>query len=241
MNEILDTGLKSGPEFDKKYGPAPYYAKVLGTTSNSPSWDHLNIGIFERAAQANNTDRLIGEYKRNYASLFRTFHPFELRGKWYALYSKDYSHTSLMELPSCKDIGDEIGDGFCPTDYFVPPISYKEYRGHQATCPRSEDRAKECTCTKEWDPYIWHFPDRIHGFVAGCYWGDDSSWKIQYLDLSRADEGIVVCDERFGYVHLPEQMCLAEAISTYSDQNGISEIRLTIEKHFCLATGKYLD
>lgn len=28
-------------------------------------------------------------------------------------------------------------------------------------------------------------PGKDFGFVAGCVWGDDSSWKIQFLDLSR--------------------------------------------------------
>lgn len=28
-------------------------------------------------------------------------------------------------------------------------------------------------------------PKGDFGFVWGCIWGDDSSWKVQYLDLSR--------------------------------------------------------
>jgi hypothetical protein len=32
--------------------------------------------------------------------------------------------------------------------------------------------------------------------------GDDSSWKVQYLDLSRVQQGVVRRDERFGYLEL---------------------------------------
>jgi len=27
--------------------------------------------------------------------------------------------------------------------------------------------------------------DGAFGFIWGCVWGDDASWKVQYLDLSR--------------------------------------------------------
>lgn len=54
------------------------------------------------------------------------------------------------------------------------------------------------------------------GFVAGCYWGDDSSWKVQFLDLSRAKEGIITRDERFGYIWLPRGVSLKDAIDTES-------------------------
>jgi hypothetical protein len=33
-------------------------------------------------------------------------------------------------------------------------------------------------------------------------WGDDSSWKLQYLDLSQIRQGIIHRDDRFGYVEL---------------------------------------
>lgn len=39
-------------------------------------------------------------------------------------------------------------------------------------------------------------------FVWGCIWGDDSSWKVQYLDLSDVPKGEIRREERFGYVKL---------------------------------------
>lgn len=50
------------------------------------------------------------------------------------------------------------------------------------------------------------------GFVAGCVWGDDWSWKIQAIDLSRASEGVIKRDERFDYIWLPRGVKLADAI-----------------------------
>jgi hypothetical protein len=61
--------------------------------------------------------------------------------------------------------------------------------------------------------YVKLPPD--HGFVAGCIWGDDSSWKIQYLDLSRVEEGIIRREERFGYIELPQSVRLRDAIPIY--------------------------
>ena len=36
----------------------------------------------------------------------------------------------------------------------------------------------------------------------GCVWGDDSSWKVQYLDLTGIQDGVIRRDERFGYAEL---------------------------------------
>ncbi len=57
---------------------------------------------------------------------------------------------------------------------------------------------REC----RWRKY-YEQPSGQYGFVFGCVWGDDSSMKVQYLDLSRITEGILVRDDRFGYVEMP--------------------------------------
>lgn len=118
----------------------------------------------------------IGEYERNY-SLMSTFHPFQKDSKWYALYSPSYTSTRVMELPSCKDLGGEesTSGGFCPVEYYVPQDSEED---------------------DYLNPGHW-------GFVQGCHWGDDSSWKLQWLDLSKVEEGIIKREARFGYIRLP--------------------------------------
>jgi len=95
-----------------------------------------------------------------------------------------------MELPSCEVIAQEEAKshGFCPVGYKVP-FSDNEEAGRG-------------------DGLNGQF-----GFVSGCVWGDDCSWKLQYLDLSRIDEGIIQRDDRFGYVELPRDVDLKHAIS----------------------------
>jgi hypothetical protein len=276
--QICDTGVEA-LHCGALKRPAPFYAKVLEPIDNGPGyWNYLRVGIFQRPEAditgdeytkpvISDTDVQIGEYKRNYSSLYRTFHPFQLRGKWYALYSKDYTSTRLMSLPDCKDVCGEERDqfGFCPVDFFVPPLSDLIFH-HFEGCPRDDERGgkpdytKACTCQMPHSPecpfvttknascngceahkaydaehWEWRFPDRVHGFVAGCIWGDDSSWKIEYLDLSRADEGIIKREARFGYVELASGEDLADAI----DYDGEGEwLRMNVQQHFNIRTGK---
>lgn len=130
----------------------------------------------------------LGLYDRNYSSLYNTFVPFVKDGKEYALYSKNYTATRVMSLPDCKDIAGEDPHswGFCPTDFFVPDC-------------------KTYDIPEEFEGNI--------GFVAGCVWGDDSSWKIQFLDLSRIEEGILKRDDRFDYIELCSNDSLKDAIA----------------------------
>jgi hypothetical protein len=195
----VDTGIECGFGDDGKVflsHPAPYFGRAYKTPSKPGCWDINRVEVVQRIDGA-----VVGEYIYNYSSIARTFHPFQLRGKWYALYSKHYTSTRIMSLPNCKDLGGEKPDGFgfCPTDYYVPVL------GH----PKLVD-----------DVVKWDFFDRVHGFIAGCVWGDDSSWKIQYLDLSHADEGIIKREEKFGYIELPEELTLAKAVHVDCDEDG---------------------
>jgi hypothetical protein len=121
-------------------------------------------------------DKIIGSYLRNYPSIYNTFVPFTRQNKDYALYSKDYVCTSVMSLPDCKEIASEKGSsfGFCPVDFFIP-----EY-------PEEPNRTGD------------------FGFVAGCIWGDDSSWKVQLLDLRAIEQGILK-RINFNYHELPDK------------------------------------
>lgn len=84
---------------------------------------------------------------------------------------------------------------------------------------------------KAWDerhPYITRYAP--WGFVSGCVWGDDTSWKIQFLDLSQASQGILKRDDRFGYIQLPSGITLKDAISTWNFEhdNPMVEIALPV-------------
>lgn len=74
------------------------------------------------------------------------------------------------------------------------------------------------------------------GFVCGCHWGDDSSWKIQYLDLSRAAEGIIVRDARMGYIELlGDAAKLADAIDVSNWTPDDRRVRISCAADFDLA------
>jgi len=83
------------------------------------------------------------------------------------------------------------------------------------------------------------------GFVAGCVWGDDSTDKIQYLDLSEAEKGVIKREERFGYIELPENLSLKEAINMYdygydNEDEIANYIRINIMQTFDLRSGKII-
>ncbi len=45
----------------------------------------------------------------------------------------------------------------------------------------------------------------MFGFLSGCVWGDDNSWKLRYVDLSQIPQKVLSITEKFGYWQLPNQ------------------------------------
>ena len=84
--------------------------------------------------------------------------------------------------------------------------------------------------------FVTHPPQ--HAFVAGCYWGDDSSWKIQYIDVSRIDEGIIKRDDRFGCIELPTHLSLRKAINAEDLSENGKRISISVELPFDITTGE---
>jgi hypothetical protein len=174
-----------------------------------------------------------------------------------------------MELPSCRDIGGEEPNswGFCPVDFYVPcyadleidsTTSEKPWRKRTHE-PKTNDLT-ERTETHCWINGITKEPQSSQtayrpltprlfypfGFVAGCVWGDDSSWKVQYLDLAEAGKGIVRREERFGYIELPDNLMLKEAVSMIDYGSDPQEdyshhIHITIQQRFDLRTGQAIN
>lgn len=182
-------------------------------------WHHSQVTIYDDG-------REIGGYDRNYGAFGdSTFEPFELGGRWYALYSPDYTCTRIMSLPDCLDIGGEEPNsaGFCPVELFVPRYriqtvvdtstnrKFETMRFESQADERPDVHPLEGT-TFEFGP--WASLDI--GFVAGCVWGDDSTWKLEVFDLSQAAEGVLTRSDRFGHLELGK-MPLAEAVDLYSD------------------------
>ncbi len=176
-------------------------------------------GVFKR--------RLAG-YTRNYpAHGLGTWYPFSRGDKDYALFSADYTCTRVMDLATFKDIGGEPPNpsGFCPVEYYIPEIEYFE---------KEPDPKKP-------ESFVYRVaraPSDV-AFVAGCFWGDDSSWKIQCFDLSQVESGIITRDERFGYVAMANGVSLEKSCSCERDEEtGAVIATLAIMQRFDLATGK---
>lgn len=189
--------------------------RIVAESDRPPGkWGASKIQVFTLEGSEGT---LIGGYTRNYpAFAVETFLPFSRGNRDFALFSPDYTCTRIMELPSCRDIGGEqpSSGGFCPVGYCVPDIYVSE------------------TSTRESDI----------GFVSGCVWGDDSSWKVQCLDLMRVGEGVLKRDNRLGYFELPDKISLQDAILGVKEvtEGQLTAIQLRIAgiNTFNVLTGK---
>lgn len=168
-----------------------YYTRTSEIETSKGQWSCLKVEILQDLEDGSKP-KLIGSYNRNYHGLYKTFFPFQKGDKWYALYSKDYEETRVMELPSCDDLGGESSE-FCPVEYYVP--SYEDMASKEDNDDWN-DQYKEVAGT--------------FGFVSGCYWGDDNSWKICYLDLT--DLRNIKIEFKFGYIKQPNNLTLKECI-----------------------------
>ncbi|HEX6865457.1 MAG TPA: hypothetical protein VF414_21695, partial [Thermoanaerobaculia bacterium] len=169
--------------------------------------------------------QVVARFDRNY-SLLRTFEPFRQRGRDYALIAPQYTGTSVMDLETGQVIaGEEArGDGFCPVGFYVPDW-------HDVNDSSLIPSARYWDADSEW-------PVGDFGFVWGCVWGDDTSWKVQYLDLSRITEGVIVRDDRFGYVALAtDPKVHPRSFIEVERLGGEMEVRFRVELAFNLETG----
>lgn len=157
---------------------------------------------------------MIGSYRRNYPSLIHTFVPFVQDNQVYALYSPDYTATRLMRLPDCEDIGGEGRD----ENGFCPAEYYVPYDPEKGLIGK------------------W-------GFLSGCVWGDDSSWKVQYIDLAQAAQGVLRCEARFGYLAAPSHLLLREAVNLefYREDDEYQEIEFSVSRLYSMKQSKFED
>lgn len=163
-----------------------YWAAVRASIEVSYSMPAL------RGADASAPPTPVCVYERDHAS-FETFEPFRRGGRDYALVSTEYTRSAVLDLASGRVIAaepeDPDGTGFCPVGFYIPDW-WDVHDG--SIIPGSAS----------WRPDLHEWPRGDLGFVWGCVWGDDASWKLQALDLSRIDEGVLVRDGRFGYVEV---------------------------------------
>ena len=168
-----------------------YTIKTTKKDNGKSYWNSTIVEIFKG-------EEKIGEYIRHYPSFTeQTFCPISYNGKDYALYSSDYTTISLMSLPDCKPI--ELKpecvkqlSSFCPTEIHVPQFYISHYvQNDEAKSKRYyaiQYNSSEGLEDHEKNNPLYY--SRM-GFALGCVWGDDSSWKLNLIDLSKVEEGEV--------------------------------------------------
>lgn len=198
------------------YPGTPFTVEAESVENAPGTWNSTKISIFR-------DDVLIGEYLRNYSSFGAlTFCPFKIDNQWYALYSAHYTTMRVMKLYD-DHIEDWCGqdvdsNGFCPVEIYVP--RYRMVKGSFESDSKTQEfetYAVDCDYKTE-DEFSEDMPEfdvEQHcnfGFVCGCIWGDDSSWKIRYIDLSKISDKELIVTEKFGYWEMPGKLTLRECI-----------------------------
>jgi hypothetical protein len=182
IEEIDTTGMFEIPSL-----PVPrerFSTKVRVVETGEAILNTLHIDVMD--AEGN----VVAGHDRNHPGLYDTFEPFRQGERMLALVSPEYTTTAVMDLSTGEILASEEPDdlGFCPVGFYVPDW-WDVHDG--SVLPGSRPWTNE----REW-------PVGDFGFVWGCIWGDDGSWKVEYLDLSRVREGEIARDARFGYLEL---------------------------------------
>jgi len=206
--------------------PKPRDRYSIHTTrieSDESAMDELRVNVFDRA------ENLIATYDRNHPGMYNTFEPFRQGEKMFALVSSDYTATAVIDLANGKMIAFEEPNpnGFCPVGFYVPDW----WDLHDGSILPGSHSWKD-----EMETPLGNF-----GLVWGCVWGDDSRWKVQFLDLSQIQNGVLVRDDRFGYVELASDSKTHP--SKFIDclyRNGKWTIEFTTFRRFGLEDGKEL-
>lgn len=223
-----------------KYPQTPFSVSTQSVQNKPGTWNSTKVSIFR-------DDKLIGEYLRNYSSRgAKTFYPFQVNGDWYALYSSNYTATRVMKLHEdriedwCGE--DPAANGFCPTEYYVPKyIHSKHTMNIQGKDDTYDIYYVDCDMEDEFEGEM-NGNDFVSlnycnfGFLSGCVWGDDTSWKLRYIDLSRIPEKILTITSKFGYWELPDDSTLQECIRMDGWEPGHDWINLTRAEYINLKT-----
>lgn len=223
----------------KEYRGTPISIEVTKIESRPGCWNVNKVEVYYSGNK-------IGEYVRGYPSFTeRTFFPFKIEEDWYALYSADYTATRVAKLTEtefidwCGEEGSAVG--FCPVEFYVPRyckfIVVSKHNGKEFEMTLYDDYR-----TDEGEEEYFNYPNTEgflyekfcnYGFLSGCIWGDDRSWKLKYIDLSKIPEKELLIDERFGYFELPD-LPLRECIVPESDY-----LTLIQQKTYSLTGNKF--
>lgn len=180
------------------------YKIIVSDKENGPGyWNYKKVDIVD--CHSKNLS-VIGSYTRNYPSFAtNTFYPFYQDNEWYALYSSEYTATRVCKLTDKFEdwCGEEnSSSGFCPVEFYVPRIATIKFSDLEDDIYEVyEDNSKDFDNLLENE--ILDIKYSSFGFVAGCIWGDDSSWKLEVLDLRNVKDKQLSRVNSFGYLQLP--------------------------------------
>lgn len=200
--------------------------------SEPRTWTQVEVAVYDLE---HNENEPIYTYHRNY-SFLKTFEPFRIwveeENRWrnFALISPEYVSFKVLDLDTKEIVatcpppvltaedaesmnkhisetgrtyheGQEFPSwGFCPVEFYVPDVLdiHPSYLNSDSV-----------------EKYVKVFnAKRSFGFVSGCIWGDDDSWKLQAVDLSAVLDGKVSTDDRFGYFILGDHLSLRQSVDT---------------------------
>lgn len=223
----------------KSFIDTPFSIDVEMVNNQPGTWQSSKVIIYHG-------DNLIGEYLRNYNNFAAmTFQPFKIAEEWFALYSANYTTTRVMKLYEdhiedwCGE--DPTSSGFCPVEIYVPRFkkinSTFKHDGKDIvidTCYVDCDYKSEEEFIKESQEdgikVVSQFCN--FGFLCGCIWGDDSSWKIRFIDLSQILNKKLIIEERFGYWEMPSNLSLRDCIDMTAWELDEPIIRLIKAQYF---------
>lgn len=238
MKDLLYTAaqLEGMPQtlvLEHNYAGTPFTLKSVKYPGDQPGhWPTSALLIYRGST-------LLGGYRRLYPSHAKeTFMPFYWAGKWYALYSANYTCTRVLRLnaDSLEDwCGEEpAGTGFCPTSFYTPRMFEAMFGDSSITCLESSTSyASHAEFLADADDHGGQVSYPGFGFLCGCVWGDDSDWKLRYVDYSKVAEKVLVIDERFGYHPLPNRP-LAECIDLSCWEPDFPIIKTSKSEQFCI-------
>jgi hypothetical protein len=219
--------------FEHAYEGTPFSVKGLKCPEDKPGhWSTMLVQVYREGI-------LLGGYRRMYSSFGKeTFMPFKWGEHWYALYSANYTCTRVLRLNAIS-LEDWCGEdpsagGFCPAEFYAPQV-YRMLNGEDetwqfyeqslyASYPEFVAEAQQCDCSVDYPGFA---------FLSGCHWGDDSSWKLRYVDYSKIEDKIMAIDERFGYHPLPNQP-LASCVDLSCWEPDFPIIRASKLEQYCI-------
>jgi hypothetical protein len=216
VEEIDTTDLFQVPT---KPTPRERYTTRVYASKGKNTWTTVHVEVLDG-------DEVVAEYDRDYEML-DTFEPFRQGDRMFALVSPHYTATSVLDLHTGEIVATEEPDarGFCPVGFYVPDWW-------------DINSDKVLPGALDWRPVDHEWPTGEFGFVWGCVWGDDGSWKVQHLDLSGVRDGVIRRDDRYGYLKLATAPGrVGPDIIKCSTWRGERRVEFHVQSHFIIESG----